>query len=85
MVRRVCVQRPGSHRLQPLHEELCHLRLQKGNGPLTVLCHPPSHCVVTVSSPLSLCPQGQHGGSFQDNGVTSQPAAQAAADDDDWE
>ncbi|NP_001290265.1 putative ATP-dependent RNA helicase DDX4 isoform X2 [Larimichthys crocea] len=29
--------------------------------------------------------KGQHGGSFQDNGVTSQPAAQAAADDDDWE
>nr|BBB36990.1 Vasa protein [Argyrosomus japonicus] len=29
--------------------------------------------------------KGQHGGSFQDNGVTSQPAAQTAADDDDWE
>nr|ACV32355.1 vasa [Nibea mitsukurii] len=29
--------------------------------------------------------KGHHGGSFQDNGATSQPAAQAAADDDDWE
>nr|AZK16209.1 vasa protein [Collichthys lucidus] len=29
--------------------------------------------------------KGQRGGSFQDNCVTSQPAAQAAADDDDWE
>lgn len=32
-----------------------------------------------------LCPHGPQGGSFQENGGQSQPAAQTAADDEEWE